>query len=207
MQMFDHTVDPSKDIARPFFYKAAQEDQRATKTNGGIPVFVDVEMVRIKIPGSRDEVDRPVEPGDKLRWGAIWEQYQKGEKQELTGIPLAEFATATAAERATLAQMGCQTVEQVAGLAGDVVSRLRLTAIKNKADQFLSIRKELANTGKLMAEIEKLQKRIGELESGNAKSTVPASDAGDGVQPSVNIPVKPNARRKKAGAVGERDGE
>lgn len=201
MQMFDHSVDLTKDIARPFFYVEAMEDQRKTKANGGVPVFYDQVMVRIKIPGSRDEVTRPLEEADKRRWPVQWGQYEKGIKQQLDGVPLAEFATATAAERATLEQMGCQTIEQVAGLGDDVVGRLRLTALKRKADAFVKLRKEMGNTGQLLSEIEALKKRIEELESGkNTEAVVSERDGGDGVQPAVSVSEhdEPKPRRKKA---------
>lgn len=203
MQMYDHNVDPSKDIVVPFFYVEALEDSRKTRENGGVPVFYDQIMVRIKVPGSRDEVVRPLEDSDKKRWANIYSQFEKGVKQQLDGVPLAEFATATAAERATLAQMGCQTVEQVAGLGDDVVSRLRLTSLKRKADAFMKARGEIGNAGKLLAQIEALQKRIEELESGkNANPVVSGSDASDGVQPAIDVPDEPRAGRKKAGGAG-----
>ena len=203
MQMFDHNTDPTKDIAFPFFYEDSQEDPRATQANGGVPVFKPLIKVRIKIPGSRDEVDRPVEEHDKKRWPTIWAQFEKGQKQQLDGIPLAEFATATAAERATLAQMGCQTVEQVAGLRDDTAARLNLFGVKRKADAFMKVRQELGNVGKLMATIESLEKRIKELESGNTNPVVSASDAGDGVQPAEHIPDEPKPRRKAAGSASQ----
>lgn len=204
MQMFDHTVDMTKDTARPFFYEGSDVDPIATKNNGGVPVFMPIVKVRIKIPGSRDEVDRPVEPADKQRWPRQWEQFEKGLKQQLDGIPLSEFATATEAERQTLAQIDCQTVEQVAGLNDDIASRLRLRSLKLKAEKFLQIRREIGQTAKLLSEIETLKKRIGELESGkNTEAVVSGSDEGDGVQPAEHVPVESRARRKKAGGAGQ----
>ena len=200
--VFDHSVDMTKDIAFPMFRVDSEEDQRATKANGGVPVFRDVFMVRIKIPGSRDEVDRPVDDKDKDRWPRQWEQFQKGVKQELDGIPLSEFATATAAERATLAQMGVQTVEQVAGLRDDTAAKLNLFGLKRKADAFLKTRKELGNTGKLLARIEELEKLVKELKSENTDAVVSERDAGDGVQPALDVSEQPKSRRKKTGATG-----
>lgn len=199
-QMYDHNYDPKKDIAFPFFYLGTQEDPRATKDNGGVPVFADVEMVRIKIPGSRDEVDRPVEPHDKTRWPSIYEQFKKGLAQKFDGVPLSEFATATASERATLSQMGCQTVEQVAGLADNLSTKIGLQSIKRKAVAFLELREKVGETGKLVNTIEELKKRIEELESGkNTDPVVSTGDASDGVQPAVNISEQPKPRRKKTG--------
>lgn len=201
VQMYDHNA-PQKDIAFPFFYLDALEDQQKTKANGGVPVFYDQEMVRIKVPGSRDEVVRPVEEHDKRRWPSIYEQFKKGLAQQFDGVPLAEFATATAAERATLAQMGCQTVEQVAGLADNVSTKIGLHTIRRKAVAFLETREKMGQTGKLMATIEALEKRVKELESGNTNAVVSEGDAGDGVQSPERIPVQPGTRRKKTGTAG-----
>ena len=177
-----------KDIAIPFFHMQAQEDPRETKINGGVPVYVDVPFVEIRIPGSRDRVDRPVEQRDKERWPRQWEAFDKKEKQELDGIPLAEWATATEAERKTIAQMGINTVEQLAGIADSHAERLRIHKLKHKAQKFLESRNGAAEFGKLQVQVQeltrlvtKLQKENEELKNGNDNDDLPERDEGNRV--------------------------
>lgn len=180
-------MSEEKDIAIPFFHTAALEDPTATKNNGGVPIYVDVAMVEIRIPGQRDSVVRPVEDRDKKRWPRQWEAYEKQERQELDGIPLSEWANATESERKTIAQLGMTTVEQVAGIADSHAERLRIHRLKAKAQKFIDARKGTAEVGKLQNEIGELKRLVEKLVKENeelkhaADNALPERDEGDGV--------------------------
>lgn len=187
-----------KDIAYPFFHQVALVDPQKTKANGGVPVYYNEDFVLIKVPGTRDEVDRPVEPRDKDRWPTIWEKYKKGQEQTIEGTPLTEFATATEAERATLRQLGVHTVEQAAGINDDIAGRVGLHGLKRKAATFLETRSKFADVGKLEARIKALEKLL-EEKNANANPVVSGRDESDGVQPAIDVPDEPKPRRKKTG--------
>lgn len=176
-----------KDIAIPFFHTNSVEDPKETKANGGVPIYVDAVMVEIRIPGSRDIVVRPVEEQDKRRWPKQWEAFERGQKQELDGVPVTEWANATEAERKTVQRLGMQTVEQVAGLSDHHASTMRIQKLKQKAMKFLDSRKGAAEMGKLQVEVEDLKKLVAKLAKENtelkhaADNAVSERDEGDGV--------------------------
>lgn len=200
-----------RDITVPQFFTEPQPDDAATKAHGGVPQFKDVYMIRILMPGIRDEVVRPVEEKDKQRWPLYWDRFIKGEKHQVEGTPLSEFATATESERMTLKASGLQTVEQVAGLGDDAAGRLHVVAIRNKAQKFLATREQFGNTGKLTAEIETLKKRnealeqkVKELENANHSATVSGRDADNGVHAPVVDYVEPVSGREALGGNRQR---
>lgn len=166
-----------KDIAIPFFHTAAAEDPKATKANGGVPIYVDEIMVEIRIPGSRDIVVRPVEEADKARWPLQWAAFEKGQKQELDGIPISEWANSTEAERKTVMKLGIQTVEQLAGLADAAADKARVHKLKRKAQNFLDSRNGAAQMGKLQVEVEELKKLVAKLTNENTELRHAADDA------------------------------
>lgn len=200
--MYDSTHDPSKDIAHPFFHIEAMVDPQKTKANGGVPVYYDEEFVTIRIPGMRDEINRPVEDKDRQRWPRQYEQFKKGVEQKLDGVPISEFTTASASEQATLKQMGVHTVEQCAGLGDDICQKVGFFGLKRKAVEFLKARKDIGHTAVLLAKIAELEKKIEDLESANTNAVVSGRDEGDGVQPALDVPEQPKPRRKKTGTTG-----
>ncbi len=176
-----------KDIAVPFFRYDATPDDLKTKECGGVPQFKQIEMVRIIIPGMRDcEVDRPVEDKDRKRWPSMYASFLKGEKQEVEGVPLSEFTTATASDIASLKAIRIQTVEQAAELNDDAAQKLHCVALKQKARKFLETRKEIGNVGVLMATIKKLEAKVKELENANTPATVSGNPERNWVQPPVS---------------------
>lgn len=193
-----------RDIVFATFSMETVPDDRATKANGGVPQFMEQEMVLIQIPGQRDEIFRPVEEKDKVRWAQRYEQFKRGVAQELTGIPLSEFATATEPERKTLRTIGIHTVEQIAGLNDDSAQKLHCVALKRKAQDFMKLREDYAKTGVLKAEIEELKKKIKELENGNAPNPVPASAESDGVQPAEHDSFEQQSGQQAVGAARKR---
>ena len=197
-------MSDDKDIAYPYFYLGSEKDERESKI-AGVPIFKDLHMVRIQIPGQRDEVVRPVTDADKQRWPRLWERYERGVAQTPDGVPIGEFATATEAEREALRQLGVQTVEQAAGLGDDVAAKMRIQALKRKASEFLKLRSDLSKTDALNKKIEELERKIKELTNGkNSDATVSGSNASDGVQPAEHVSVEPDARLEKVGRSGKR---
>lgn len=197
-------MSEDRDIAFPYFHLGSEKDERESRI-AGVPVFKDIHMVRIHIPGQRDEVVRPATDADKERWPKYWERYEKGITQRPDGVPIGEFATATEAEREALRTMGVQTVEQAAGLGDDVAAKMRIQAIKRKAAEFLKIRNDISKTEQLNKRIAELEKKLEELTNGkNSDAVVSGSDEGNGVQPAEHVPVQPDAGREKVGGARKR---
>jgi hypothetical protein len=197
------TDGQERDIVIATFYQADEPDDAASKKIG-VPQFKMTEMVRITVPGQRDEVCRPVQEQDKLRWAARYEQFRKGIKQEFDGVPISEFATATEAERSTLKAVGIFTVEQAAGLNDDSAQKLHCVALKAKAQAFLKIREGVGQASKLQARIAELEKQVRTLTNANSPPTVPGRDEGNGIQPANSDSVGGEPGQQAVGAARKR---
>ncbi len=195
-----------RDITVPQFFTEAQPDEEATRKTG-VPQFKNVQMIRIIMPGIRDEVVRPVEARDKERYSIYWQRYEQGLKHEVQGTPLTEFATATEAERAQLRASGIQTVEQIAELNDDACQKLHAVALRNKAQKFLLTLANIGNVAKLEATIETLNKRIKELENANNPATVPGRNADNGVHPDNGDSVEQRTGRPEVESDSQRGGK
>lgn len=171
-----------RDITIPQFYVEAQLDDQATKQAGGVPHYKNVQMIRIIIPGNRDEIVRPLEEKDKQRYAIYWQRYEAGMKHEVVGTPLTEFTTATEAERAQLRASGIQTVEQIAELNDDFAQKIHAVGLRNKAQKYLQAAAQIGQVAQLQAQLETAMKRIKELEN-NANNTpaVSGRNADNGV--------------------------
>jgi hypothetical protein len=184
-----------RDITIPQFFTTAVPDDAATKKADGNPQFKQQLMVRVILPGIRDEVVRPVEEKDKQRWPIYWQRFEQGLKHEVQGTPISEFGTATEVEKATITASGVQTVEQLANLNDDACQKLHLVALRNKAQKFLKAQADLGNVAKLQADLETALKRIKELENANNPATVSGRDADNGVHADNGDNVEPSSGR------------
>lgn len=187
-----------KDIAIPAFYRKAFLNERKTKREGA-PVYQEIEMVNIIIPGSRDVVERPVEEADKARWPTQYQAFLLNQEQPTTGIPIEEFATATESERAMMRGAKIRTVEQMANFPDGNLSKVGIGAVRlrDKARLYLDRMEKISQTTQLMNEIDALKAQIEELKNGNTVKPVPERTEGDRVSgPNVDH-LELKSRRKE----------
>jgi hypothetical protein len=69
------------------FYSRSVRDEVASKS-ADRPVHVQVDYVRIRQPGERDEINRPAHDGDRRRFSRHWQAYQEGRQATPDGTPL-----------------------------------------------------------------------------------------------------------------------
>lgn len=70
------------------FYSRSVRDEVASKEKDR-PVHVQVDYIRIRQPGERDEINRPAHNGDRQRFARHWQAYQDGRQATPDGTPLA----------------------------------------------------------------------------------------------------------------------
>lgn len=70
------------------FYSRSVRDEVASKEKDR-PVHVQVDYIRIRQPGERDEINRPAHNGDRQRFARHWQAYQDGRQATPEGTPLA----------------------------------------------------------------------------------------------------------------------
>jgi hypothetical protein len=142
------------------FYPNVVLDHAATaESEDGQPVFKTVDYVKIQQPGERDLFDAPATEEHKHRFPRQWDLYRSGKEQH-DGTPLALMFVG---DRAHIAEMlkarKVFTVEQLANLSEDGVSRIGMGArqLVEQAKRFLDTMKRghaSAETERRMRELE-----------------------------------------------------
>lgn len=127
--------------------------------NQGVPIFDDVDFIRIMFPGDRTKIiDRPVKEEDKYRFERQWNQYEKTGVVSHEGTPITEWPPLTKGEAMTLKGSGIHTVQQLAAMSDhglDVI--LGAHQMREKAKIFVQAQTgDNAAISKLMAAVEQL---------------------------------------------------
>jgi hypothetical protein len=154
------------------FYMGVIRNEARTIEEGR-PIFDDVECVRIIIPGDKNNVlDRPANARDKQRFSKQYSMFKAGlsEDDQVSGTRLTEWPFLSRGQAEELKHLGIKTVEQLAEVRDDIVSRVPgLTTLKQNASAWLGKAKgaaEAAKTAKLIADqqsqIETLQTAVRE---------------------------------------------
>jgi hypothetical protein len=151
----------------------------------GRPIFDDVEVCEVRVPGSRNWTPYPahahshwrVDPftGEQTsityaqRFEHQYRQFTAQQQQTKSGTPL-DFATfLTEGQRAGLQAQNVYTVEQLSTIDGQELKNLGPSGRdwKNRADEYLAAAKANAPATQLMAELEAMRARNMALEEDN----------------------------------------
>jgi hypothetical protein len=101
------------------------QDHEAT-TRAGRPIFKEVDFIHIWTPGDKTtEIDVPVDDHYRQRFAAKYEAYLAGRDQDSAdGTPLSQWPGLTGAQVQELAHFKVKTVEQLAEMSDDNISKL-----------------------------------------------------------------------------------
>lgn len=132
---------------RPYvaFETRAEEDTRASAKEGRM-VFIDQHYARITPPGSRDvhyeklpgwfaKLDMNVRTGRVMpewvdQWKAAYEKYKHGQEIPLDGTPIRGWTMITGAQQENLIALNILTVEDLATLPSEGMSRIGMGALE-----------------------------------------------------------------------------
>lgn len=172
------------------FYKRAVQ-MGAASEEAGRPIFEDRDYVHIQHPGERDAVDREVTEMDRLRWRERWQAYQDGQEHAETGTPLLVLFPSNPALVEMLKPMRIHTVEQLAGLTEQAMSRVGMGARNyvDMAKRFLEEAKAAAPFSRMEAQLEQERARREELES-NLQQALERIKALESETPSIQFPAR-----------------
>ncbi len=136
------------------FYERAVPNTVKTQEKGR-PVHDRRIYVRIVTPGSRDEVDRPTRPDDKMRFPRQWEAFERQDEEVAEGTPLEAWTLVNVAQVADLKAAKIHTVDQLAALSDTQMQTLGLGGmeLRNQAKAFLSRAADTAGESALVAEL------------------------------------------------------
>jgi hypothetical protein len=187
--------DPDENLVVQFRHLPMENATRTLKE--GRPIFDDVEMCEIRVPGSRDtkyfpsttfshwETDPLTGAQRKItyaeRFPRQYQQFKARAAQTVTGTPL-EFALfLTDGRRAELRAQNVYTIEALATIEGNELKNLGPGGreMKNRAMKFIEDAKARAPDSEMMAQLEAMRARNAVLEEDNKllQSRVAGNDA------------------------------
>lgn len=169
--MFRYSGEKEKDTAIPIFHKHPVLDDQKTKETGH-EVYKSVDYVEIIIPGKKDKRNRRVMDADKDRWPDQWRRYQENQdaQQVVEGLPLDKWPSIDQAMAKTLIGRNVFTVEQLANMSDQTISRLGpgVMTLKQKAKAFLALAEDQNVFEKQQSQIEDLVEQVNALAADNA---------------------------------------
>jgi hypothetical protein len=162
--------NPDKGLAVEF-YMQAKENPRKSK-EAGRPIYDDVEMVKIIFPG--DNKSAHCAPANEMhyvshhkaqmtyaeRFPEHYKVFQAQTEEFVSGTPLQELPSLSAAKRAELIAMNVKTVEQLAGLTNTAAKKCGMGTL-----DLVSAAKTYLETAQNQTTIQDFQSQIAELEA------------------------------------------
>jgi len=139
------TYGPTDDKLIVGFYKKSVLNAARSRDEGR-PVHEGRDFVKIQHPGETlNIVDRPVRDDDMQRWPRQWGLYQQGVRQVPDGVPISLLFPAKPEVETMLRGYNIHTVEQLAHLSAEGISRVGMGAQDwvNAAQRYM----ERANKG------------------------------------------------------------
>lgn len=178
-QFFEVSNKTEKDHTIPRFYMRPVE-QAHKSAQAGRPIYEDVEFVEIIIPGNRGAVhDTMVREEHRQRWPQHYAAFKAGQDAPQEGTPLEEWPAISRSQVEELRYFHIRTVEQLAGLGDDALSRaipMGGYPLREKAQRFLEhaaglapmealAAKEAANEAKMAAMEEEIRQLTAVIEA------------------------------------------
>jgi hypothetical protein len=161
------------------FNLQAVEDRKASERDGR-PVFKNVEYVEIHVPGDKTNIPhRPVTDEDRSRFATTYAAWKRGQGDIQAGQPLKEWPAIRPAEVAMLAHANVHTVEALAALSDENISRIGpVRHLVARAKDYMEASRSAAPVAALQAELEKQRQALAilqeELQQARAARPSPA---------------------------------
>lgn len=209
--------DPDDAIVALFKHIAVKNEAKTLAA--GRPIFDDVEVCEIHIPGSKNSgvypalafcrwVDDPL-TGEQSkqtyaeRFSRQYQQFKAQAVQTKSGTPLANAPFLTEARRAELRAQNIYIIEQLAAIDGQELKNLGPGGreMKNKAIEFIDEGLKTAPNLQLQAELDSLRARNQLLEEDNEriKSLVPSDEFDDMSMEQLREFIKANTGHEPQG--------
>jgi hypothetical protein len=161
---YDYTIHQrpgagDENLLVKFYFDAVKDDMATAKE--GRPIFKEMEMVDIRIPGSRDNiVVRPVREKDKQRfprhYAAFKQRMESSEK--LVGTPLDQWPLLTKSQVEELKFFNIRTVEHLAGAPDSTGQKfMGFNSMKQKAADFIKAASAAAPLAQMREELDALK--------------------------------------------------
>lgn len=153
----------------------------------GHDVFVDVEYVKIAIPGDKNSLYfQPATDKHRQRFPKAYAAFKARDQKPLEGMPIEQWAVVSRAVALTLKAAHIHTVEALAAVHDGLVDRIASNGreLREKARAWLEDARSGAAAQKLASEKKELQDQIASLQA-----QIAALQAGAGNKPAGPAPV------------------
>jgi hypothetical protein len=152
-----------------FYSKPKYNPDKSAEENR--PIYEDTVYVEIMMPGEKNNIiQRPaMSMRDDLRFPKHYEQFMKGQQEQMVGTPLKVLPFLSEAQVEELAYFKIRTVEQLADLS-DTVNFMGAQEMKQRAQKFL---KALNSNEAVVEENRQLKARLDALEAMLESQTAP----------------------------------
>jgi len=152
---------------RPIFFMESVEDKAAT-AEAGRPIFKDVEMVRIQIPGDiKSEPVQKVTDLHRHRWPDHYQAFTGAQEAAPIGTPLEQWGRLPGSRIEELKFFKIRTVEDLAGVPDGLLQNLGMGAreLRAEAQAFLEVQQDGAAAQKYAVQLEQQQDQISLLQN------------------------------------------
>ena len=175
---------PKEKLAIHFYTDPQQNAEKSKKA--GRPIFDEVEMIEVRIPGQVDFVQRPVTEEEKQRFPAQYVAFKKNQDQTAaSGTPLAQWPLLTKSQVEESKYLGAHTVEQLAEVSDASLQKFGpgWKTIREQARDWLKKAADGALLARLRTELETRDAKIKTLEDMLNKQALTLAQMGANGQP------------------------
>jgi hypothetical protein len=162
-----------------FFTKPQYNPDKSAEENR--PIYEDTVFVEIMMPGEKNNIiQRPaLSMRDDLRFPKHYEQFTKGQQEQMVGTPLKVLPFLSEAQCEELAWFKIRTVEQLAEL-NDTVNFMGAQEMKQKAKKFLTAMSSgehlLEQNRNLQTQLDEMRAMIEQMTAPKAKGKQPVAE-------------------------------
>lgn len=147
------------------FYTLAVEN-KPKSLEAGRPIFDQVDMCELNVPGSRDTVDKKCSNPDFMaKFGEQYKMWKETQEQPVDGTPLDQVPFLNISQIRELQVLNVRALEQLAGLSDNAVQKLGMgyVELRRKAQAYMTAGKDSAEQTRLITENENLKRDLARL--------------------------------------------
>lgn len=145
------------------FHMEAVEN-KGRSLEAGRPIYDQIEMVGINVPGSKDEVVKKVNDDVKAKFGQQYTHWKRTQEQPVDGTLLSMVPWLNLAQVKEMQAINIHTLEQLASLSDTAVQKIGMGGVELRKKALAYMASAQGN-----ADLQRLHDRIAELERENTR--------------------------------------
>lgn len=173
---FAGATDPDARLHVRFYVEPVKNDFKSNLE--GRPIYEDVQMVEIRVPGDPlNVIKTAVREDHKQRFPKHWAYFDmtQGKENLEVGTPLSQWPALQPSNIEMLRAMKFSTVEQIASASDEQITRLGMGGgmapfvLRDKAQRYLAVAKDTSTVDRAAEELEKFKAEAAEKEARQAE--------------------------------------